>query len=407
MTEMLHLHGFENQFVAYSGVTLDERYAVFYVSDAIYEEELTESGPFAGVLRYDLVNHTTEFVSYGHRSYILNHSDAGRWIYYAYLSWEGRTAVLAIHQLDCRSMHAKEVYILRLTDDLAENIEVSALKYTELYGLNQRYLLVAVRDLDPFSKKRNSGFTGYLLIDVELGQSFPVPERIGPNDRIVHLSYTSVFEQDHIEQLMLVTGRIGVSEKRAEWDYSQYDMPEGTAIQSVVMIPLEQFVQNIRNHLPIDETFIIDQCDPAHGYAGISRRGSSLFLCKQNFKENSSELCTYGLKDRQMERCGLEECYDTIYIGEDLNKFGIRTSEPLDQIYDLDSGELLYTASDQYTMVRMINAQCMLTRNFISEQETLLLQLIDIYTLQVIGAVTGRCASISYIPEAGVYLCSE
>ncbi|MEK5029537.1 hypothetical protein [Paenibacillus sp. FSL M7-1046] len=407
MTEMLHLHGFDHQFVDYSGVTLDERYAVFYVSDVMDEEALTESGPFAGVLRYDLINHTTDFVSYGHKPYILNYSDAGRWIYYTYLSWEGRTAVLAIHQLDCRSMQAKEVYILRLTDELAESTEVSVISRMGLYGLNERYLLVSLPDLDPFSKKRNSGFTGYLLIDVELGQSFPVPERIGPNDRIVHLSYTSVFEQDHIEQLMIVTGRIGVSEKRAAWDYSQYDMLEGTAIQSVVIIPLEQFVQNVRNHLPIDETFIIDQCDPAHGYAGISRRESSLFLCKQHFSENSSELCTYGLKDRQMERRGLDECYDNIYIGEDLKKFGIRTSEPLDQIYDLDSGELLYTASDQYTMARMINSRCMRTRKFIAEQNGLLLQLIDIYTLQVIGTVTGRWASISYIPEAGVYLCSE
>lgn len=405
MTEMLQLHGFENQFVDYSGVTLDGRYAVFYVSDAIYEEELTESGPFAGVLRYDLVNHTTDFVSYGHRSYILNYSDAGRWIYYAYLNWEGRTAVLAIHQLDCRSMQAKEVYVLRLTDELAESTEVSAISRMGLYGLNERYLLVSLPDLDPFSKKRNSGFTGYLLIDAELGQSFPVPERIGPNDRIVHLSYTSVFEQDHIEQLMIVTGRIGVSEKRAVWDYIKYDMLEGTATQTVVIIPLEQFVQNVRNHLPIDEAFIIDQCDPAHGYAGICQRESSLFLCKQNFSGNFSELCTYGLKDRQMERRRLNECYDNIYIGEDLKKFGIKTSEPLDQIYDLDCGELLYTASDQSTMARMINARCMRTRKFLTEQDTLLLQLIDIHTKQVIGTVTGRCASVSYIPEAKLYLC--
>lgn len=43
---MQHLHGFENQFVNYSGVTLDERYAVFYVSDVMDEEAVTESGPF-------------------------------------------------------------------------------------------------------------------------------------------------------------------------------------------------------------------------------------------------------------------------------------------------------------------------------------------------------------------------
>lgn len=108
-----------------------------------------------------------------------------------------------------------------------------------------------------------------------------------------------------------------------------------------------------------------------------------------------------------MDRRKLDECYDNIYIGEDLKKFGIRTSEPLDQIYDLDSGELLYTASDQYTMARMINSRCMRTRKFIAEQNGLLLQLIDIYTLQVLGTVTGRCTSVSYIPGAGVYLCSE
>lgn len=407
MTDILHLQGFEHQFVNYSGVTLDKRYAVFYVSDAMDEDVVTESGPFAGVLRYDLVNHTTDFVCYGHKSYILNDSDAGRWIYYAYWSWEGRTAVFAIHQLDCLSMHTREVYSLKLTDDVAESTEVSAIRRTQLYGLDERYLLVGVPELDPYSKKRNSGFSGYLLIDVELGQSFPVPEWMGPNDRIVHLSTISVFEVDHIEQLMIVTGRIGISEKRAVWDHSKYDMSEGTATQSVVIIPLEQFVQNVRNNLPIDETYIIDQCDPAHGYAGISRRESSLVLCRQNFSENSSELYTYDLKNGQMEERRLDECYDNIYIGEDLKKFGIRTSEPLDRIYDLDSGELLYTASDPYTMARMINSRCLCTRKYIDEQNILLLQLVDIHTRHVIKTVTGPCATISFIPGAMVYVCCE
>lgn len=407
MTEILYLHGFEHQFVDYSGITLDERYAVFYVSDAMDEEIVTESGPFAGVLRYDLVNHTTDFVSYGHKPYILNDSDAGRGIYYAFWSWEGRTAVFVIHQLDCLSMDTREVYVLRLTDELAARTEVSALKRTELYGLNQRYLLVAVPELDPFSRKHNSGFSGYLLIDIELGQSFPVPEKIGLNDRIVHLNHPSVFALDSIEQLMLVTGRIGVSEKRAVWDQGKYDVPEDTAIQSVVIIPLEQFVQQVRDHLPIDETSIIDQCDPAHGYAGISRREASLFLCRQKFSYDSSELCTYSLKDKQKKRRSLEACYDHIFIGDDLRKFGIRTSEPLDRIYDLDSGELLYTASDQATMVRMINTRCMLTRRFIPEQNSLMIQLIDIHTKHILSTVAGPCATISYIPDAEVYVGCE
>ncbi|MHA6529677.1 hypothetical protein [Paenibacillus sp. BAC0078] len=405
MVHTRQIQGFVNQFVSYAGITIEDRYALFYVADVRVEEEITAAEPYtAGILRYDLVNGSQEFISYGPGSHIENVSSAKEWIYYADLKWEGQTAVYVLYQLDCRSMKTREVYTLRLTDDFAENKDVSPLRRAEFHGLGKRYVLVAVPEIDdPYYRKHNSGFSGYLLIDLELQQHFSVPDSIGPKDRIVHTSEVTVLEHGDTEQLMLVTGRIQAYEKREEWKHRKYDMIEGVATHSVVLIPLEAFVDRVKNNIPLDESFIIDQCDPTCGYAYTSRISGAVSLYKHHFDDDTSELCLYNPVTQELLRQRIEETYDRLYLTEDLQAFGIQNIGEQENLVNVSSGEILLTGETR-AMVRLVNGRYASTRKYLPDKDAFVFQLIDLYSKQAIHSIAGCYASYGYVAGADLHI---
>ncbi|WP_019911954.1 hypothetical protein [Paenibacillus sp. HW567] len=405
MVRTRHIQGFVNQFVSYAGITIEDRYALFYVTDIRVGEELTAAEPYmAGVLRYDLVNGSQEFVSYGPGSYIENISSAKEWIYYVDLKWEEQTAVYVLYQLDCRSMKTQEVYTLRLTDDFAENMEQSALRRAEFHGLSKRYVLVAVPEIDDSScRKHNSGFSGYLLIDLELQEHFSVPDSIGPKDRVVHTSEVAVLEHEVEEQLVLVTGRIQAYEKREEWKRRKYDMIEGGATHSVVLIPLEAFVDRVKNNTPLDESFVIDQCDPTCGYAYISRISGAVSLYKHHFDEDTSELCLYNPVTQEMLRQRMEATYERLYLTENLRAFGIHNDGTQESIVNVSNGEILFTGEAR-AMVRLVNGRYASTRKYLPAKDAFLFELIDLHSKQAVHSIAGRYASYGYVAGADLHI---
>ncbi|UQZ35969.1 hypothetical protein C2I18_22000 [Paenibacillus sp. PK3_47] len=91
-------------------------------------------------------------------------------------------------------------------------------------------------------------------------------------------------------------------------------MPQGTALQSIALIPLEAFICKVKNNISIDESFILDQCPPSCGYYGIFQRGSSLYWYKQFFKDDTSALFTYNVTDKHLQQVRIQETYDRIFL---------------------------------------------------------------------------------------------
>ncbi|MFM9278228.1 hypothetical protein [Paenibacillus jiagnxiensis] len=405
MAKTQQIKGFENQFVNYSGLTIDDQYAIFYVISTEDEETMAALNIQDGILKYDFVNQTSQFFAYEQR---VNYYESRTFanddvVYYVFLEWENRDATFKIYQLDCHGMQSELVFKLTLQDSVAKSPDVSALRRTEFYGINRRYLIVGVPELDPFSKKQNSGFSHYLLIDIEGKKSYPIPEAIGNHDRIVHLSYIDVFEHEGREYLMIDTGRIGVSEKHELWERYGFEMIEGVKMQSVVVIPLDTFVSKVKNKQPIDQSYILSQCNQSSGLAHSSVRGSIIYVYKHHFLNNSSELLEYNLSTGQAQNHAYQETYDRLFTS-DRYLYGVKRSNR-NELIDLKSGEKLFSC-DPTTEIRWANETYIIVHEYQPEQGAMQLRLYNFQTKKLNNAVTGQYPSFNFIPSADLIIFS-
>ncbi|MNC18531.1 hypothetical protein D3C75_664330 [compost metagenome] len=111
----------------------------------------------------------------------------------------------------------------------------------------------------------------------------------------------------------------------------------------------------------------------------------------------------YNPTTREMQRTRIKGTYKRLYITEELRTYGILDHGVQEELLDADSGELLFTGEPN-AMVRVVSRGHALTRKFIPEQDTLLLQLLDLESRQATHSIYGRFATHSYLTGADLHI---
>ncbi|MFB6367747.1 hypothetical protein ACFCP7_27675 [Paenibacillus elgii] len=263
---------------------------------------------YTGVLRYnhlqncfDLLNFTTDI----HKISRVN----GEHLNYTTLEKEGLGSRLKIHTINLNEivLLSREVHSFVINDHLPYVLNESQLSKVELLNWSERYIGMVIpnistsarSDLPAFYQKYGWVLFEIFLIDIEEKKIYKVPESIGSNDFTFRYDMDFSFKHNAKYYVALSTGRIGANEKERVWNGGHYPTNRIEDIQSLVVIPLDEFVELVKSDLPIASSYIIDQCSHEAAFSNIFFANGSVYSLKYNFPDFSSELLVYDLNDHQ------------------------------------------------------------------------------------------------------------
>lgn len=402
MTEIQIIQDYENSRLIDTGV-YDENYIYFFheLVDSSHDNSTSYE-----VLKYDYVNkECISLLPFEKPVHGLHRSQGKKHIYYSNLEWNKNEAIINIYQIDCEVMRSKKVYTLSIVDMFAKSEKYSSIYRYELFGIDERYLLFGKPELNPSTKLNSSGFSEYILIDILDQKSYSVPEMIGLHDTILHLSYLSVFECLDQREIIIETGRIAPWEKKQLWTQKKANMSEGEKNQSVVVMPLDIFIDNIKKGEPIQESYIIQKIYEDSALIQLVIQGSNLKIYKGNFLDDNSEIITYSLIKQQKTECVLvNSIYYKLFFDQN-EIFGLKKVDNSDELYYLKSDKLIYS-SKSCTDIYWASQKYIITRQYLEKEDLISLKLIDLNTEKTIHEMIGNNPNFSYIPSADILLFS-
>lgn len=377
MHNIKYINGYENQYVLYSGVTLDNQYAVFTVSRNYDEDFSFESGFQAGILKYDYLNETSEYFAYEPQVYLESKTSAQNSIYFAYITWVNELAEISIHRLDCRDMSARKVYSLQLEDIIAGDVK-SGLWSIQMFGISDRYLVVGIPKLPYPAKGDGSRYTHHLLIDIEQQTQTIIPDQLGYNDRLIYMDSIEVVNPNHGAQLVIRTSNTSSE----------------IAFQSLAVIAFNTFIELVHTQQPIDESYIITQTDPLNGFIGLSLLNPGMVgAYKHCFPDHRSEVVLYDVDTKQRTEIKLRNRFEKMFI-EYPEVLGLKKTDSTHDLYDTSNGQRLFTTYMERTL-RFANSSYALTQKFSTGH----VLLHDIRNKAILAEYIGNCTSFHYIPE--------
>lgn len=398
MLKIQQVDNLENKILLSSNFTKGN-YSYFFVYD--FHSSI---GDLTGILKYDIINgEIVENFKIKEKASVIDNNFGQNYSYYINIYRNERDIDFNIYQIDFQKMDCKKVFNLNRCDSLINNLEDTEINCVEIIGIDDRYCIFAVPNLDT-TKIYNSDDSGHLLIDIKEQKSYKIPKLIGSKDYINNLSFIKIFEISGESHIMLVTGRISSWEKRDLWDNNETDnLPWRTKFQSVSLLPLSSFIKNIKYNQSINEDFIIHEFDMNSALIQIEIHGSNLYIYKEDFKKNISELYTKNLEDKKNNIFGMTEVYHKIIFDKDKPCYGLKKLDDADELHDLYGEKELFRTNEK-TSILGAYRNIIITREYRSVEGRVILKLIDLEKEEIITKKIGKLPGVYYLTKLNTLL---
>ncbi|MNW31022.1 hypothetical protein D3C74_79260 [compost metagenome] len=362
-------------------------------------------GKLKGVLEYNIEKESNVGrINFNEEISIID-KNTGQNIFY-YISHQKTTdhITLYINQVCYETMSSKRVYKFTLLHNDINNLENLLMNRTELFGISERYFVFALPQFDSDKLDYNDS-NKYLLVDIIEEQIYKIPKMIGSNDSFDNLSYLNTFNIVDRSYVVITTGRISALEKKELWENHRSAMLPHSKVQSVAIIPLNTFTEEIKSNKCIDNQYIVQKYDADSALVQLEIINSKLYLYNENFSNTSSELLIFDLIDdrRKLETIEVQCLYRKIFNIGNRPLYGLIKVKEANELYDIHELSLLFH-SNKGTDVYWVYKNILITREYNSKESLVTLKVIDMNTQNVIAQQKGDIPGFDYVAESEALL---
>ncbi|WP_434756403.1 hypothetical protein [Paenibacillus amylolyticus] len=348
-------------------------------------------------MKYDIVNNNiVETFNLKEEPAVIDNNFGQNYIYYLSIHRNSKDIEFIIYQIDFEKMDCEEVFKFNRFHPHINSLEQTEIDRAEIIGINERYFIFAVPDFD---STKNINDSGHFLIDIKEQQIYKIPKFIGSKDYINNLSYIRVFEISGEYHIMLVTGRISSWEKRKLWDTEKTGtLPRRTKFQSISLLPLNTFIKIIKYNQSIDKEYIIYEFDEHSALAHTEILESNIYIYKEDFKNNNSQLYINNIESKKIDIIEIEEIYNKIFFIKGKPRYGLKKLDTRDVLHDFNSGEQVFS-TNEIENISWVYKNIVITREYSSLEGRVIFKLNDLEKEEVITEKKGRMPGVYYSAE--------
>lgn len=198
----------------------------------------------------------------------------------------------------------------------------------QLVGLNDRYCIIK-------SLISEGLFEKMILIDAVENKSYEIPKSIGNNDDISRIDEIVTISGN--EYFIVKTGATCDSEKYSKWkvqNKSGVFANYGDALENLILYDINEFVQNVKQELPMVEGKILETCDLHSGMRIIKCDEKKVIYSVQSFKNKTTYIKIFDLESQESKCITIEGLYDYMqYFNKKI--YGLIRDEQYADVYDV------------------------------------------------------------------------
>jgi hypothetical protein len=309
-----------------------------YLDSENYYEESDPLGWIPGIIIYNTISKSTICYKFETNVRSASYKNTTDTIYYVISKYKPDTICLEFKRVDCFKRSEKEIFSLEFDATKLDEKQLSILKHVDIHGINSRYCIVRIPELN--HKYGLPQYSQILLLDSEENRCFVIPMRIANEDTILRLD--RVVASDNAAFLLMKTGNIGWFEKLDFWKTGRKDYFD--KLESLIFIDIESLIHHIKNGIEISDRFIIDKCGFESAFTNIEIIGDELKYQKVSFEDNTTELLSYNIVEKQTTKIKVEGIHENV-VQFDGNMYAISTDENSKKINDISNNECIFTTA--------------------------------------------------------------
>lgn len=357
MIRVVTVRGFENDNIVPSMLSLEDR-IVFLVRKNNQHEEMY----FDKLVKYNVLsNEFDEWFFTKPVGVASNHDSGNHFMYYASTEWDHNEVRIEFYNLDCDTFTNTFICSIKLEDKSGSHLGNSNIAHTELYGIDERYCIVALPKMSDDSNA--SSFSQVFLLDSVEKRLYQIPNMVGNHDLFSRFDQLYIQKCNGESYLYLKTGRFTVSEKRRAYqvrnNQNHFDKSlEGN--ESIILLEIKKFISMVKKSVPIGVDSILDSCKSESAFSLMNSNGP-IFYCRYNFDHNHTEIIE--IASGQIHKKNTVKGVENRVKQSDGNYFLIKEHEEKQVLIDLESEKTIFITSPDERIIAG-NSHYVITKKF-------------------------------------------
>ncbi|MFD2370105.1 hypothetical protein ACFSO0_09090 [Brevibacillus sp. GCM10020057] len=338
MIRVVHVRGFENDSIVPSMLSLEDR-IVFLVRKNMQNEEMH----FDKIVKYHVLSNEFAEWSFTKPVGIVSNHDSGKHVmYYASTEWKNHEVNIEFYNFDCDTFKNTFVCSINMEDKSGSHIGDSDITNTELYGIDERFCIVALPNVSDDSNA--SIFSQVLLLDSAEKRLYQIPNILGNNDLFCRLDQLYIQKYNGETCLYLKTGRCTVSEKRRAYRVRNKNSLDKSldGNESIICIEINKFISMVKREIPIGIDSILDSCKSESAFSMMNANGR-IFYGRYNFAHNNTEIME--IASGQIHRKHTVKGVENRVVQSDGRYFLMNEHEGKQVLLDLESEKTIFITS--------------------------------------------------------------
>ncbi|MCX8130549.1 MAG: hypothetical protein N3I35_10665 [Clostridia bacterium] len=309
-----------------------------YLDNENYYEESDPSGWIPGIIKHNSITKLTDYHKFETNIRNASYKNTKDTMYYVISKQKYDTVCLQFKKVNCFDFSEENIFSLEFNISKMHETQYSLLKHVDIHGINSRYSLVRIPQID--HKYGLPQYSQILLLDSIDKNHFIVPGKLGIDDTMLRLDRIEVSDDGTF--LLIKTGNICWFEKKDFWEIGRKDYYD--QLESLLLIDIESFVHHIKNGTEIPGSFIIDKCGFESAFTNFEIIDKELKYQKVNFRDNITELLTHAIISKQTTKINIECIYENI-IQFDSKIFVISKDGSNKKIIDVINNKCIFSTS--------------------------------------------------------------
>ncbi|MGN7471379.1 hypothetical protein [Brevibacillus sp. SAFN-007a] len=357
MIRVVNVRGFENNNIVPSMIGLEDR-IVFLVYKNIQHEDMY----FDKLVKYHV--HFNEFEEWFFPKPVgitSNHVSDHHFMYYASTEWDNHEVRVEFYNFDCDTFTNRFICSINLADKNGSHLGNSTIAHMELYGMDERYCIVALPKMS--DDANTSSFFQVFLLDSVEKRLYPIPDMVGDHELFSRFDQLYIQECNGDAYLFLKTGRFTVSEKRRAYQVRKNQNHCDRSLEakeSIICLEIKQFITRVKKSVPIGVDSILDSCMNESAFSLMISHGP-IFYCRYNFDLHNTEMIE--IDSGQICKKTTIEGVENRVKQSDGNYFLIKEQGEKQRLIDLENENTIFITSPDERILEG-NSQCVITKKF-------------------------------------------